>query len=98
MAREKPDKDPTPDDANIRSGDERYGGEGHAGTDPFAPPKSRHDRTGRSDSSVELPNATHEDLNPMPATAEERAEDDSGLPGGPVDPEVRKRRAENDKD
>jgi hypothetical protein len=89
MLRDSPDQDPTPDGANIRSPEERYGGEGHAGTDPFERPKPGRDRSGGDDSPIEVPNATVDDLVPKPASAPERAEDDSGAPGGPADPKTR---------
>jgi hypothetical protein len=77
------------DEMNIRSPEERYGGEGHAGSDPFARPKRGRDKTGEHDSAVEVPNVTVDDLVQQPASAPERAEDDSGTPGGPAPPQTR---------
>jgi hypothetical protein len=83
MARETTDRDPTPDSANIRSPEERYGGEGHAGTDPFAgePPTGAPDK--QPDRSLEVPDANVEDLIERPPSAAERAQDDSGSPAVP---------------
>jgi hypothetical protein len=83
------EKDDPSEEMNIRSPEERYGGEGHAGSDPFARPKRGQDRSGKNDSPDEVPNATVDDLVQEPASAPERAEDDSGTPGGPADPKSR---------
>ncbi len=89
MARNTGENDDPSEEMNIRSPEERYGGEGHAGSDPFARPKQGQDRTGTNDSPDEVPNATVDDLVQEPASAPERAEDDSGTPGGPADPKTR---------
>ena len=70
MPGKHPEQNPPSDEMNIRSPEERYGGEGHAGTDPFAKPKpgSSHDAA----SSVEVPNATVEELFEQPASGRER--------------------------
>jgi len=89
MTRNTGEKDDSSDDINIRSPEERYGGEGHAGSDPYARPNPGRDRTGKGDSPDEVPNATLDDLVQEPASAPERAKDDSGTPGGPADPKTR---------
>jgi hypothetical protein len=55
---------------NIRSPEERYGGEGHAGTDPHSGQKPGRSRD--ADSSVEVPNATVEELIEQPKSGRER--------------------------
>jgi hypothetical protein len=62
---------------NIRSPEERYGGEGHAGTDPQPAKKPGRSRDA-ADSSVEVPNATVEELIAQPASAAERTRQDLG--------------------
>ena len=96
MVRTAAGKRESSDETNIRSPEERYGGEGHAGTDPFARPRPGRDRTGEGDSHVEVPNATVDDLVQKPASAPERATDDSGTPGGPADPKIEQSRATDD--
>jgi hypothetical protein len=96
MTRKEAGKHDPSDEMNIRSPEERYGGEGHAGTDPFARPRPGRDRTGEGDSHVEMPNATVDDLVQEPASAPERARDDSGTPGGPADPKIEQSRANQD--
>lgn len=51
---------------NIRSVEERYGGEGHAGEDPYAGPRPDPHRDIPPDPSVEMPNATVQDLIDQP--------------------------------
>lgn len=77
MSDEKPAQNPNSEEMNIRSPEERYGGEGHAGTDPFAKQKSGSSRKSDADSSVEVPNATVEDLVDTPEPAEDRTGKDS---------------------
>jgi hypothetical protein len=89
MARRTDPKDDPSKEMNIRSPEERYGGEGHAGTDPFVRPPVR-DRTGAGNSPDEVPDASVDDLVQEPASAPERAKDDSWTPGGPADPRVSK--------
>jgi hypothetical protein len=89
MTRKDEENGDPSEDMNIRSPEKRYGGEGHAGSDPFAKPKPGDDRTGRNDSPEEVPNAAPDDLVQRPASALERAEDDSGTPGGPADPKTK---------
>ena len=71
-------------DPNIRSPEERYGGEGHAGDDPFA-----GERAGKkdlaADPSLEVPNATVEELIELPDPRPDRTEDDPK----PIGPERR---------
>jgi hypothetical protein len=63
-------------DPNIRSPEERYGGEGHAGNDPFA-----GERAGKKDlapdPSVETPDATVQDLIDLPEPPPDRTETDT---------------------
>lgn len=73
MTRESENQNPLSQSANIRSPEERYGGEGHAGDDPFASPKRRNDGDGPADSPVEVPNAELEELIELPDLAEEKA-------------------------
>jgi hypothetical protein len=54
------------DSMNIRSPEERYGGEGHAGTDPFASPTSGRKRRAKADPALEVPDASVADLTAMP--------------------------------
>ena len=49
-------------DRNIRSIEERYGGQGHAGEDPYAGPRADPHHDIPPDPSVELPNATLHEL------------------------------------
>lgn len=68
---------------NIRPPDERYGGEGHAGEDPFA--ERDHDGSAKNpDPAVEIPDASAAEMTQMPNPdiaevvdphAEERDED-----------------------
>ena len=64
-------------DPNIRSPEERYGGEGHAGDDPFA-----GERAGKkdlpADPSIEVPDASVQDLIQQPDSRPEK------LQGGPT--------------
>jgi hypothetical protein len=86
MPRDTPEQDPTPEGTNIRSPEERFGGEGHAGTDPFARDRTGKRRDTRDDSPVEVPTARLDELSRQPATAPQRARDESGTPAGPADP------------
>ena len=58
-------------DPNIRSPEERYGGEGHAGDDPFA-----GERAGKkdlpADPSIEVPDASVQDLIQQPDSRPEK--------------------------
>jgi len=51
---------------NIRTPEERYGGEGHAGTDPFARPTSGRGRNIGADPALEVPDATVAEMTTMP--------------------------------
>lgn len=73
MTRKSEKRNPLSQSANIRPPAERYGGEGHAGTDPYARPKSNQRQDGSHDSPVEVPNADLEDLVEVPDLAEEKA-------------------------
>lgn len=90
MVRKSSENEDPSESMNIRSPAERYGGEGHAGTDPFAQPTRGQDRTGKSNSPIEVPDASVDDLVQEPASAPERARDDSGHPAGPADPSLKK--------
>ncbi|MCA9858317.1 MAG: hypothetical protein KC438_01275 [Thermomicrobiales bacterium] len=75
MPRETSSQDPpTPKGTNIRPKEERYGGEGHAGADPFKRPRSGDKQDTHANSPVEVPDATVEDLvqqpDDLPATSE----------------------------
>ncbi len=72
MTEKTPEQNPTSEDMNIRSPEERYGGEGHAGTDPFAKQKPGSSRNADADSAVEVPNATVEELIEQPKSAADR--------------------------
>lgn len=67
-------------DPNIRSPEERYGGEGHAGSDPFA-----GERAGKKDlppdPSVQVPDASTQDLIELPDPPADRIEEDSKAKG-----------------
>ena len=77
MSEKRPKQNPSSDEMNIRSPEERFGGEGHAGTDPFAKPTTGRRQHPDADPSVEIPNATVEELVQQPESAKERAENRS---------------------
>lgn len=54
------------DSMNIRTTEERYGGEGHAGTDPFAGMVTDQGQRIPGDPSLEVPDATVADLTQLP--------------------------------
>lgn len=72
----KNDPNATP---NIRSPEERYGGEGHAGSDPFAGKTSG--KGNRPDPAVEVPDATLEELIEQPGPAPDKVADRPSQPG-----------------
>lgn len=53
---------------NIRSTEERYGGEGHAGTDPLARPTSGRGPSIDADPALGVPDASVADLTSMPSS------------------------------
>ena len=69
---------------NIRTPEERYGGEGHAGSDPYA-----GDRPGRAndtppDPSVQTPDADLDDLLELPDAAPDQNEHEEKSDGSEV--------------
>lgn len=88
MPRATPKQDPSVDSMNIRSPEERFGGEGHAGADPYDRSTADKHRKREADSPVEVPDASLDELSRQPATAPQRTEDDSGTPAGPADPSL----------
>lgn len=73
MTRETEDQNPLSESANIRSPEERYGGEGHAGSNPYTPSKPEDRADDSADSPVEVPNAELEELIELPDSAEKKA-------------------------
>lgn len=65
-------QNPSSDEMNIRSPEERYRGEGHAGTDPYTGKKPGRSPEAVADSSVEVSSATVEELIELPESAAER--------------------------
>ncbi len=51
---------------NIRPPEERYGGQGHAGEDPYAGPRAAPHPDIAPDPSVEVPNASVDELTQKP--------------------------------
>ncbi len=74
MPSEKPERNPLSEDMNIRPPEERYGGQGHAGDDPHAGPGTDEP----ADPSVEIPNASTEELIELPRTDPEGTGNESG--------------------
>ena len=74
MPRNAPAENPLSEPMNIRPPEERYGGQGHAGDDPHAGPGSDVP----SDSSVEIPNASVEEMIEIPRKDPEAAGNESG--------------------
>lgn len=69
---------------NIRSPEERYGGEGHAGSDPFAGQQTPEGEQREADPSIEVPDATLDELIERPESQLEWARDEaSRSPGTP---------------
>ncbi len=68
------DPNTPPPDPNIRTPEERYGGQGHAGEDPFAG-KRAGKKNKPPDPEIEVPNATVEDLVEQPDSGAERTEE-----------------------
>lgn len=70
MPRNEPERNPLSESMNIRPPEERYGGQGHAGDDPYAGPGTDEP----ADPSVEIPDASTEELIELPKTDPEAAE------------------------
>lgn len=68
-------------DHNIRSPEERLGGEGHAGNDPFAGDRAGH-KDIPPDPSVEVPDADLQDLIQQPDERPEQIEHEPTSHGG----------------
>ena len=64
MPPEKPERNPLSDDMNIRPPEERYGGQGHAGENPYK--EEDPGKRDEADSPVEIPDADLEDLIEVP--------------------------------
>lgn len=73
MPRNEPEENPLSESMNIRPPEERYGGQGHAGDDPHAGPGTDEP----ADPSVEIPNASTEELIELPKTDPEATGNES---------------------
>lgn len=78
MPRNAPEENPLSESMNIRPPEERYGGQGHAGDDPYSGPGNDVP----PDPSVEIPNASVEELVELPQIGPEATENESGRDAG----------------